>query len=334
MDNACRKAALKICYHQELVTEEETAWIRGWLAADPRMKFCNESTRLVETVDNMKRVLCNLLDCTVAELKTLHKCTSEPLLKAKYRDQMALWNINPAVLLRSETHALGAETMNAVRGKRKPLNGAPAPQDTIAKVVKMEKHLKMHNILNAEDRLEAITQGKALKKLVSLEFDPLPPHEQDELLLIFLMWWSNRVAYCRQPYTKRINEFGVEVEVTPLITRHLQGPMCTMHGNGLRMSEQVLTRLAQHVEDSHDLSRAEKDGVCVELARALNDNIGSDTNISIKLDETGKIGLISMSAVKMMKQIETFATVLVPIAFSLAHMNQSKRLLFEEFGHR
>jgi hypothetical protein len=92
--------------------------------------------------------------------------------------------------------------------------------------------------------------------------------------------------------------------------------------------------LAQHVEDSHDLSRSEKDGVYVELARALNDNIGSDTNISITRDEKGKINLIKMSAVKMVKQIETFAPVLVPIAFSLPHMDQSKRQLFEEFGHR
>ena len=54
----------------------------------------------------------------------------------------------------------------------------------------------MHNFLTADDRQKAIDLGKALQKLIPFEFDHLLVPQQDELLLVFLMWWSNRVAYC------------------------------------------------------------------------------------------------------------------------------------------
>jgi hypothetical protein len=274
----------------------------------------------------MISTLCHLLECDEEDLKQQpFKVTSEKKLIALYRDKMTLFNILPMELFRKDDECI-ANSLAALG----PRVNQESVRVQVSKKDKVRKHLIMHGVITDLERASAIAWGKSLKRIVDIEFDPLPTEEQNELLLLFLMWWSNRVAYCRQPYRK--NDSGVET--LPIITRQLQGPMCSMHGNGLRMSEQILTRLAQHVEDESHLTRAEKNATLVELSRAMNSCIGSDTTISITTDENGSVNTITMSAVKMAKQMEIFTNVLVPIAFSAGSMPQTKRALFEAFGDR
>ena len=85
---------------------------------------------------------------------------------------------------------------------------------------------------------------------------------------------------------------------------------------GLRVPENVLTAFIQHIQDMDKLTTVQTNDIVGVLRQMINQTLGSNHAVPVTVT-AGKVETVSMTAVKMMKVVEVFPT-LVDTAFKLA----------------
>lgn len=200
---------------------------------------------------------------------------------------MTLFNvIATSIFLPTEPNRRSVTAILAVSGT--------APR-TLSRAVKVAKLLLCHRVSSAADEAEVLALGLEWGVISQEEFNDAARPQRQEILLHFLMHFSVRVDYCRQPYKGGI---------TPLLTQFEKAPPCSLH-ESMRVPENTLTHALQMVEDNDTITRKVKSDIFGMIQATINHTLGSNHAVSITLNQ-GKVETVSMTAVKMMKVVEIF----------------------------
>ena len=109
---------------------------------------------------------------------------------------MALYNVNGRDVFVDQDNGDGkslADKLNVAGSKAKK-------PKRVSRVTKVAKMLLCHNVKTIQDVEDVIALGVQWGIIDKPAYQRANPQHQKEILLHFLIFFSNRVMYCRRPY--------------------------------------------------------------------------------------------------------------------------------------